>query len=307
MRALKVNVDIRIALHLMTAKGLAALQAFEGSALRPYLSHIVVARDNNTVNDYYDEIVSLAGSMGLAVYERSQSLPRVTHVLAVSWRWLIAPAPGQTIVVFHDSLLPRYRGFAPLVSALINGDRQIGVTALLASEEYDRGAILAQEAVEIDYPLRISSAIEKLMPVYASLVINVAAQMVAGEVVEVVQDERCATYSLWRDEYDYFIDWAWDASRIERFVHALGFPYQGAATVLDGEIYRISDCVALPDLNIENRTCGKVIFVQDGVPTIVCGQGLIKVLAMNEDSTGRSALPLRRFRSRFTQPLSRMS
>jgi methionyl-tRNA formyltransferase len=53
----------------------------------------------------------------------------------------------------HDSLLPKYRGFAPLPNALINGEREVGVTALFASEEYDMGDIVCQRRLAVEYPM----------------------------------------------------------------------------------------------------------------------------------------------------------
>ena len=291
--------NVKFGLYLMTSKGLATLQSFISDISTHYISYIVVAQDRNVTNDYYDEIITLAKSADIPVYERSQSLPHASHLIAVSWRWLIEAGPDQKLIVFHDSLLPRYRGFSPLPSALINGDRLVGVTALIASEEYDRGPIIAQEPVEINYPISISKAIELLEPCYQKLAIEVANSILRGEMFSIAQNEIDATYSIWRDEQDYFIDWAWDAERIKRFIDALGFPYKGAATTLEGETFRIRECETLADVNIENRSAGKVIFMHGHCPVVVCGNGLIKIQAMNKDGFTDNALPIKKFRSRF--------
>lgn len=283
----------------MTSKGLATLQSFISDISSTYISYIVVAKDRNVTNDYYDEIIELATSLQIPVYERSQAVPPATHLIAVSWRWLIESSANQQLIVFHDSLLPRYRGFAPLPSALINGDRQIGVTALLASEEYDRGPVICQEAIEIEYPIKVSEAIELLVPCYKNLAIKVADSIIQDDMKSFPQNEAEATYSLWRDNEDYFIDWTWDADRIQRFVDALGFPYKGAATTIDGETYRIRDCATLPDVKIENRTVGKVIFMQKESPVVVCGTGLLKITTINKENSSANALPIPRFRTRF--------
>lgn len=291
--------NVKFGLYLMTSKGLATLQSFVSDISSTHISYIVVAKDRNVTNDYYDEIIELATNLQLPVYERSQTVPPATHLIAVSWRWLIESSEDQQLIVFHDSLLPRYRGFAPLPSALINGDRHVGVTALLASEEYDRGPVICQEAIEIEYPIKISQAIELLVPCYKNLAIKVAHSIIQGDMTSSPQNEEDATYSLWRDEEDYFIDWTWDAHRIQRFVDSLGFPYKGAATTIDGVIYRIRDCSALPDVKIENRCVGKVIFMRDDNPVVVCGTGLIKILDINKDNSSKNELPLPKFRTRF--------
>jgi methionyl-tRNA formyltransferase len=223
-------------------------------------------------------------------------------LFAVSWRWLIKTRPGQKLVVFHDSILPRYRGFAPLVAALVNGDSRLGVTALLASSEYDSGPIIARETIGIKYPLKIDDAIEMLTPLYRRLALKVMGRVLRTKLTGKRQDESRATYSLWRDDADYFIDWNRSAPDIRRFVHAVGFPYLGAATIAAGRVHRILDCTPVGDVRVENRTPGKVIFQREGRPVVVCGKGLLRIDEMVDTRRGRPALPLKKFRTRFFRP-----
>ena len=95
------------------------------------------------------------------------------------------------------------------------------------------------------------------------------------------------------------MDWSLDASRIERFVDAVGFPFKGAAATIEGKLFRIRKCEAMTDVMIENRSLGKVIFAEDGKPVVVCGQGLLKILHLTEDGAECNFLPLSRFRTRF--------
>lgn len=283
----------------MTAKGLATLQSFIKDIDRSRVAYVIVAKDLNVTNDYYDEIIELATRLQIPVYERSQTPPPASHLIAVSWRWLIKPSTEQQLIVFHDSLLPRYRGFAPLVSALINGEKNLGVTALLASEEYDRGAIIDQDFFEVEYPLKIARAIELITPLYQNLAIKTANMIIHKRMKSFPQNEDEATYSLWRDEDDYYIDWTLDSNYIQRFVDALGSPFKGAATMVDGDTLRIRDCIALPDVTIENRIAGKVIFMQGDNPVVVCGKGLIKILSLTKGNSLENILPLSKFRTRF--------
>ena len=68
---------------------------------------------------------------------------------------------------------------------------------------------------------------------------------------------------------------------------------------MNGAIARILEVEEVPDVVIENRTPGKVIFMNSGKPTVVCGSGLIQIVRMVDDN-GRSLLPLKRFRIRFS-------
>ena len=142
--------------------------------------------------------------------------------------------PSVQLIVFHDSLLPRYRGFNPLVSCLINGERHIGVTALLASSEYDRGNIISRSYTEINYPIKIQNAIELILRNYRELALTVSEMIERREVITgQPQNEQEASFSLWRDEEDYRIDWSQPAEDIKRFIDAVGYPYKGAQPDLE--------------------------------------------------------------------------
>jgi methionyl-tRNA formyltransferase len=261
---------------------------------------VVGARDRTIAEDYHDEIADLCRHHSVRFRNRSEAYSiRTEYALAVSWRWLIQAGTSR-LVVFHDSLLPSYRGFNPLVTALLNGDEEIGVTALHASAEYDRGDIIAQSASAVTYPIKIRDAIKLVVGNYEALADNLGRALSGGqELPATPQDEAQASYSLWRDEEDYFIDWTSSAAEIRRFVDAVGFPYKGAAAGLEGKVVRILDAEALDDVPIANRTAGKVIFVRDSKPVVVCGHGLLKINELTEDVTGASLLPLQRFRLRF--------
>ena len=70
-----------------------------------------------------------------------------------------------------------------------------------------------------------------------------------------------------------------------------GNPYKGAATYIKKELLRVLDAKLYNNLKIENRDCGKIIFLEEGCPIVVCGKGLIKINEM-KDSHGNSVLPL---------------
>ena len=117
-------------------------------------------------------------------------------------------------------------------------------------------------------------------------------------ILSIPQNEADATYSLWRDEEDYHIDWKSSADDIQQFVYSVGYPFKGAYTILDGEKIRVLDCKPLADVIVENRISGKLIFLDNGFPIIVCGKGLLKILSA-ENEEGQSILPLQKFRARF--------
>ncbi|WP_151087665.1 formyltransferase family protein [Hymenobacter baengnokdamensis] len=289
----------KVTLYLMTEKGYRVLEHIVRHLDTSLIAQVVSARDKNLARDYYDEIVALCHEAGIACISRLAARPVASSLaLAISWRWLINE-PNSTLVVLHDSLLPRYRGFAPLVNYLINGEPEIGVTALYADRDFDRGDIIAQARRSVVYPLTIATAIETVSECYIELVSQLWQSMAAaGRLAAEPQKETLATYSLWRDDEDYRLDWQLDASRLRRTVDALGWPYKGAAVLLDGVLLRVLRVEELPDVIIENRAPGKVLFSDAQGPVVVCGHGLLRLLEVVTEQ-GQSALPLPKFRVRF--------
>ncbi len=288
----------RITFFLMTQKGLIVLERFIKEFDSLHIDCVVGARDQNVTNDYYEEIKQVCLLNQIKYLDKSEFKSADTeYSIAVSWRWILYNV--KNLIILHDSLLPKYRGFAPLVTSLIKGDTKIGVTAIFANEEFDTGNIIAQKHSEIQYPIKIKEAISKISTNYSEIVNGVAKSIIAGVKIKgVPQNEKEATYSLWRDDNDYKIDWALDSETIKRFVDAVSEPYLGAFTFLGGKTVRVLECEIIDDVVIENRTPGKVIFLKEKLPVIVCGRGLIKLVnAVYDDGT--SILPLEKFRSIF--------
>ncbi|EKO3899186.1 methionyl-tRNA formyltransferase, partial [Vibrio metschnikovii] len=113
----------------------------------------------------------------------------------------------------------------------------------------------------------------------------------------VPQDENKATYSLWRDEEDYLIDWSSTAEGIQLKINSLGYPYLGASTTVNNELVRIKKSTLLNDVLIENRIPGKIIFFADGKPVVVCGKGLLRLDEI-ENNHGKK-ITITKMRTRF--------
>ena len=292
---------MKFTLYLMSQKGFAVLKALTEKGHSGLIGQVIVGRDKNVSDDFAGQIISLCRHSNIVCFERKDSYAVSTpYSAAVSWKWLI-PVNGSKLIILHDSLLPKYRGFAPLVNMLINKEPRIGVSAIFASEEYDRGDIIFQLSADVVCPLKISDAIGIVSGLYVELILKIFEAVSNGiELKAVKQDENEATYSLWRDEDDYFIDWNGSADDSLRFIYAAGHPYKGAAAVLNGsDKVRIFDGAVLDDVVIENRCPGKVIFNKDGFPVVICGSGILKLTDVVDDSAGKSILPLKNLRVRF--------
>jgi len=291
----------KLSFFLMTQKGFQVLKSFLDEFGAARIDCVIGSKDANVQNDFYSEIADLCAAHKIIFKDRSSDHTLQTqYAFAISWRWKIRSS--ARLIVFHDSILPKYRGFAPLPTALISGEELIGVTALIGSDEYDSGEIILQKSAAISYPIKIQKAIEISCALYVDMVSEVSQTIFRGDsLVSRKQDESVASYSLWRDEEDYRIDWFASAARIKRFIDSVGYPYRGALTGLNGELVRVLDAEIETDVKIEDRMPGKVIFVRGNCPVIVCGSGLLKITDLR-DKEGHSLLPLKKFRSRFANP-----
>lgn len=285
-------------LYLMTQKGLSVLEALIDRGLHKFINQVIVGGDQHVEHDFSSEIIDLCKKNAIAQVLKKATVP-AAYSFAVSWRWMI-DCEGE-LIVLHDSLLPKYRGFAPLVNQLIKGENEIGVSAIFAEEEYDKGKIIAQERLQITYPIKIGEAIEKISGLYAKLVLSLMERIfLQNENLEgEIQDETQSSYSLWRDEEDYQIDWNQSAGVIKRFIDAVGNPYKGAFCTMDGKRVRIYSTLEIEDVKIENRHPGKIIFMEDGFPVVVCRTGLLKITEACFEDSGESIFPIKKFRTRF--------
>ncbi len=192
---------------------------------------IVSYHQSDDKSNSFSRLIELSGNLGIEFEESHR--PDITEdslVFLVGWQFLLHNALNRC-VVFHDSLLPELRGFTPTVTALILNSDVIGVTALRPNEGKDTGPIYGRRSIKISSGTSIRSALELQSRAMVDLAIEILQRVSDGALVEQEQDQNAGTLSLWRDEYDYFIDWRTSAPEILRFVHALGFPYSGARCI----------------------------------------------------------------------------
>jgi methionyl-tRNA formyltransferase len=287
-----------IAFYLMTNKGYWILKEFVRNFTSSPIEVVIIGQDKNIENDYFDEIKQFCIDNQILYFDRySEYEVKSECVFTISWRWLINNI-GKRIIVLHDSLLPKYRGFAPLVNMLINGEKEIGVTALFASDDYDCGDIIAQKSVTINYPITIDNAIKLITPLYSELINTIVKNYLLDmSIIGMKQNDEDATYSLWRDEQDYFINWNDTASNIKRFIDAVGYPYKGACTLMNKNLVRIRNATIVNDLNIENRDAGKVVLFLNNNPVVVCREGLLQLNEIVDDNN--NLILVKKFRCRF--------
>ncbi len=288
---------MRIALLCATQRGQRFLQTL--AALVPDAELVVFSfREEATEPPFLDAIRQTTLAHGGQFHEakqvgaeRGRELWETPFDLlfAVSWRYLI-PAAVYTrarlgAYVFHDSLLPAYRGFSPTVWAIVNGEDHTGVTLFHMADEVDSGDIVAQQRVDIGPDDTIAGVLEQVTPAYLDVLAAYLPSLLDGHAPRMPQDHAQATFTCKRTPEDNEIDWRAPTTQTYNLIRALTTPYPGATTVLDGQPLTVWAAERLPDAKrYVGRIPGRVAEVLPGLGSLVLtGDG---VLLLTEVSLG---------------------
>jgi len=291
-----------------TKKGFLTLKSIlERPDYKNYINYVITDREKGVLKDFSYDIEELCKLKNIPCllkneFERKFNKDNLKNfvLIAIGWKWIV---DHPEVYIIHDSILPKYRGFAPLVNMLINGEKEIGASLIKGTKDFDRGEIILQKSITIEYPIKVNDAIEKIASIYVDLSNFLIDSIISNkEIRGMPQNEKLASYSVWRDEYDYFINWSWSSGKIIRFIDAVSFPYKGAASYINGnKMVRILSAEKYPDLTIESSEdhIGKILFFDRGCPVVICGSGLIKITSILDDET-REPLTIKRLKTRFT-------
>ncbi len=135
---------------------------------------------------------------------------------------------GRGAFNMHGSLLPRYRGRAPVNWAVLNGETEVGVTLHHMVKRADAGDIVDAEAVAVGPEETAYEAMTNVVDAARKVLARQIEALLAGTAPRIVQDESKATYFGGRKPEDGRIDWTWPATRIVNLVRAVAEPYPGA-------------------------------------------------------------------------------
>lgn len=197
--------------------------------------------------------------------------------------WVLQAAPRGCINI-HASLLPRWRGAAPIHRAIEAGDRETGVTIMQMDEGLDTGDMLLAESVAIGPGDTTGSLHDRLAVLGGRLVVEALELAACGGLKPVPQPEAGTSYARKIDKAEAAIDWRQPALVIERRIRAFD-PFPGATATLDGETVKVWGA-RLEDVSTDSTEPGTVIAADaDGV-RVACGQGLL-VLAELQRAGGR--------------------
>jgi methionyl-tRNA formyltransferase len=184
-------------------------------------------------------------------------------------------APRLGCVNLHASILPRWRGAAPIQRALLEGDRETGITVMQMDEGLDTGAMLDIARCEIRADDTAQTLHDRLAGMAAEILPGALDRLAAGSLVPQRQDDTLATYAKKIEKSEGRIDWSRSAAELDRQVRAFN-PWPVAYTEINGETLRVWR--AAPLASASPRPPGTVLRIErDGID-VAAGSGALRLL-----------------------------
>lgn len=184
----------------------------------------------------------------------------------------ILEMPKYGCINVHASLLPKYRGAAPIQWAVINGEKVTGVTTMRMDEGIDTGDMIEKTELELDPEETGGSLFERLAEAGAKLCVHTMAEIEAGTAVYTRQDETKATHTGMIKKQFGKIDWNKSAAEIERLIRGLN-PWPSAYTSLNGKTLKIWRAAVKP--GGDTKDAGKIVSITKDEIGIQTGDGIL--------------------------------
>ncbi len=281
---------MKLFLFLGSRRGYAVLKKL--IAAKANICGILCLVEDPHEEQYHPKVTALAKEHDIELFysdkvkssEYSQVLQKIKPdiAFAIGWRYLITKEaysiPAQGTLIIHDSLLPTYRGFAPMNWAIINGEEKTGVTLFHIAEGVDCGPIVDQLATEITLQDTAKTVDEKIIKLYEEIIIKNLPALTAGTAKATPQNEALASYTCKRTPSDGEINWQQSALQIYNFIRGLTHPFPGAYTTLRGQKILIwSAELPAKNLNYVGNVPGRILGKVNGMIEVLTGKGILRL------------------------------
>ena|SRR5579863_1886071 len=205
--------------------------------------------------------------------------------------------PRYGTLNIHASLLPRYRGVSPISQAILQGDKETGVTIMLLDAGVDTGPILLKRAMPLSEEETTGSLTPKLAALGAQAIIEALPQWIAGRLTPVPQAEQEASYTHMLRKEDGLIPWHNSAIDIARRVRAYS-PWPAAYTHWRGKLIKILSAQALETAKIP-AAAGTALLTDNKKLAVVTGEGLLVITTLQLE--GKKAVSAEEFLRGYPQ------
>jgi methionyl-tRNA formyltransferase len=214
-------------------------------------------------------------------------------VMVVAAYGLILPqwvldAPRLGCLNIHASLLPRWRGAAPIHRAIEAGDSETGVTIMQMDAGLDTGDMLLAERVPIGAADTTGSLHDTLAALGSRMIVQALELAAQGALQPARQPAEGVTYAHKIDKAEAALDWSQSAAAIERKLRAFD-PFPGAATTLGGETLKLWRCEIDSSQRTTGGGCGTILSVKEAGIGVACGDGTVRLTQLQRAGGKRLA------------------
>ncbi len=251
------------------------------------------------IEKYDQSIIDLCKKNDIKVYEganhsdidRATDQENIDYIFCFGFRRLIKETvlkkAKYAACSTHFSLLPKYRGFAPVNWAIINGEDKCGVSLFHMEKEADCGDIVAQRQIAIGQNEYVESVMNSCIDTFQSILNEVWPELIKGNVTRIVQDDSIATYTCARNPEDGEINWNETMQVIYNLIRGTSKPFPGAFTKYKNDKMTIWKAEPYEVGHYVGRIPGKVIqVIKDEGIVVLTGDGalLIQEVEMERDT-----------------------
>lgn len=234
------------------------------------------------------ETIRAVGAEAMVVAAYGLILPQV-----------VLDMPRFGCINIHASLLPRWRGAAPIHRAIEAGDAETGVTIMQMDAGLDTGAMLLAESTPIAAADTTATLHDRLATMGGRLIVQ-ALDLAAGTgLTATPQPAEGVTYAHKIDKHEALIDWALPAEAIARRIRAFD-PFPGASTQAQGEAIKLWSCEIDSFPRLPDAASGQILSIDDAGVRVACGQGVLRLTVLQR--AGGKRLPAADFLRGFALP-----
>jgi methionyl-tRNA formyltransferase len=248
---------------------------------RQSIAGILTLDDSGDVRNAHQAFLDYGKESGLPLYvarNRADSERIILECapdicIVVGWYWLIGKQVldkvPRGLMGIHLSLLPAYRGGAPLVWSIINGEKEVGFSMFSFTEGMDDGDIWFAKGIPVKPEDTVKTLLEEIESTAVAELATHYGSILDGTLKPVPQRHEDATYCAMRSPEDGLIDWTRPASYVHNFIRAQTNPYPGAFSFLDGRKVTVLD--AVPQDMTYYGTPGQVARITTDGVTVIAG------------------------------------
>ena len=247
-------------------------------------------------------VKELALEQGIPVFQpvKLRAPEAVAELQALAPDLIVVVAYGQILpqavldiprfgcINVHASLLPKYRGAAPINQAVVDGETETGVTTMQMDAGLDTGAMLVKKAISIGPNETAGELHDRLAKVGRAAMDETIARLLDGSLRAEAQDDALSSYAPMMKKEDGLIDWSRSAMQIHNQIRGLA-PWPGAYTSLDGETLKLADS----ELCAGAGVAGTVLGADSAGVVVACGDGALRIGELQ--LPGKKRLPAAEF------------